>query len=365
MESEALFFLIKIRIMAITSRELQEDFVAILQHLTEKEQDVIIRRIGLDRHRETLQSIGNSYRITRERVRQIEDVGIKKIGRVIKGTKFERIQAMSEEILRMHGGLLSRDKLVSALIRESDIVDSVNRGIIEIILQANFNLQKSKPQLGVDVHFYLPEIGKKLIQEVHKEAVKILSKRGDIMEETALYEAVKANLFPTYGKLDTVLVEAILDVFHDIVRGEGKYIGLEKWKILNPSTLKDKAVYIMKREKRPFHFVELTNAIADHFGESVKVPTIHNELIRNDEFVLIGRGIYVLKEWGYKSGTVLDVIMDVLARAKEPMHTEAIIQKVLKTRHVKSSTIYMNLQNKKYIERVGRNLYQLRGGAAR
>ncbi|HRI35885.1 MAG TPA: sigma factor-like helix-turn-helix DNA-binding protein [bacterium] len=346
--------------MTISGLELQTHFSKILNNLTSKEQDVISRRIGLGCQHETLQSIGNTYKITRERVRQIEDVGIKKIGRVVKGTYLERVQVLGEQLLRTHGGLLSRDKLVSAIVREIGISEPINHGIIEVVLQADFNIQKSKPQLGVDVHFYLPEIGKKLIQEVHKEALKILAKRGDIMEHHALYEMVKANLFPTYGKIETILISGILEVFHDVVRGEEKFIGLEKWKILNPSTLKDKAIYIMKKEKRPFHFMELTNAISEHFREPVKVPTIHNELIRNEEFVLIGRGIYVLKEWGYKSGTVMSVIMEILEKHGEAMPTEMIISSVLRVRQVKPSTIYMNLQNKRYIERVGRNLYRLR-----
>ena len=84
----------------------------------------------------------------------------------------------------------------------------------------------------------------------------------------------------------------------------------------------------------------------------MKVATIHNELIRNNEFVLIGRGIYVLKEWGYKPGTVIDVIVDILAKAKGAMSTDDIIAKVLKIRKVKNSTVYMNLQNRKYVQRV-------------
>ena len=111
------------------------------------------------------------------------------------------------------------------------------------------------------------------------------------------------------------------------------------------------------------HFVALTNAIAEQFHECVKTATIHNELIRNEEFVLIGRGIYVLKEWGYEDGTVLDVVRKVLKKAGGPLSTDEIISGVLETRKVKASTVYMNLQNKKVIERVGRNLYQLKGEA--
>ncbi len=108
------------------------------------------------------------------------------------------------------------------------------------------------------------------------------------------------------------------------------------------------------------HFVDLTNAISEQFREPVKTATIHNELIRNEEFVLVGRGIYVLKEWGYEEGTVLDVVKKVLRKAGGPLSTDEIIAGVLETRQVKPSTVYMNLQNKKVIERVGRNLYQLK-----
>lgn len=169
---------------------------------------------------------------------------------------------------------------------------------------------------------------------------------------------IKINLFDQFGKIESIAIDSVMDIYLDIVKGEEKFIGLEKWKILNPSTLKDKAVYVLKKNKEPMHFLDIANAITEHFGEPVKISTIHNELIRNEEFVLIGRGIYVLKEWGYKDGTVLDVILDIFKKAGIPLSTEEITTRVLKTRQVKTTTIYMNLQNKKFIERVGRNLYQ-------
>ncbi|MDR3150382.1 MAG: winged helix-turn-helix domain-containing protein [Candidatus Peribacteria bacterium] len=67
--------------------------------------------------------------------------------------------------------------------------------------------------------------------------------------------------------------------------------------MLNPKTLKDKTLYVMRKENTPMHFVEITNKIIEYLGEKVKVNTIHNELIRNHEFILIGRGIYALREW--------------------------------------------------------------------
>ena len=346
------------------ANEINSTFSTILSSLSLKEGAIISRRIGLTGgEKETLQAIGDDYKITRERVRQIEDAGIRKIGRIIRSTNFAKIQEMGEAIIRLNGNLMTKDKVVSAIIEELKVEQDVNFGIIEVILQADTELVKSKPQLGTKSYFYFPTVSKKLIAEIHKEAARILKKKGDIMERVALYEMIKVNLFANFGKVDTVLIDSVLDVFTDVIKGEEKFIGLTDWKILNPSTLKEKAVYVMKKEKRPTHFVELSNLISNYFSEPVKIATVHNELIRNREFVLIGRGIYVLAEWGFKSGTVLDVITDVLGKAKGPMNTEEIIAKVLKVRQVKRTTIYMNLQNRNYVERVGRNMYQLKKGA--
>ncbi len=344
--------------MTAIASQIQPIFMDILNSLADKERTVISRRIGLEGERETLQEIGNSYGITRERVRQIEDVGIKKIGRIMRSSPLMQIQESGEKMLKMCGGVMTRDNLITAIIDDIGAPGAINYNIIDVLLQADFNLQRSKPQLGTKTYFHFPEIGKKLIEAVHKEAVKILKKKGDIIENTILYEAIKLDLFAQFGKVDAPLVDTILDIYLDIVKGEEKFVGLEKWKILNPATLKDKAIYVLKKKKEPLHFIDIANAITEYFHEPVKVSTIHNELIRNEEFVLIGRGIYVLKEWGYKEGTVLDVIIEVFQKAKTPLSTEEITSRVLKVRKVKTTTIYMNLQNKKFIERVGRNLYQ-------
>ena len=43
---------------------------------------------------------------------------------------------------------------------------------------------------------------------------------------------------------------------------------------------------------------------------------------------------------------MLDVIVNILEKNGEAMTTEDITKEVLKTRNVKQTTIYMNLQNK-------------------
>lgn len=336
-------------------------FKEILQALSEKEKNVIERRIGLHWEKETLQNIWDSFspNITRERVRQIEDSWIKKIGRVVKATTLVKIQEFAKEILEEHGWLLIKEKLINAIIKWFELEKNINASILETIVQSDYDIVKSKPKLGTKTYFYLPRISKKTIDAIYKEALAILKKRKDVMEKASLYEMIKINL--KNNNLKNTFIDAVLDVYEDIVSGEETLIGLEKWKILNPKTLKDKAIYILRKEKIPMHFVSIANKITESMWEKVKVNTVHNELIRNSEFVLVGRWIYALKDWWiYKPGTVLDVITDIMKKAWEPMSTEDIIAKVLKVRKVKNTTIYMNLQNKKIIQRVWRNYYQLK-----
>jgi Sigma-70, region 4 len=346
----------------LTIEQILTHFEQVLSSLSEKERNVIERRIGLKWHRETLQSIGNSFRpaITRERVRQIEDAGIKKVGRIIKATELSQIQEKARQILALHGGVMTRDTLVGALIKELALSQNVNSYILEVIVQSDYDTLRSKPKLGTRTYFHTPKINKKQVDAVHREAMRVLKKKKDVMDRKELYDTICEGAKIELGNLWVTFIDSTLDIFEDIVKGEETLIGLTRWKILNPKTLKDKAIYVMKKEKVPMHFVDISNKISAYLGESVKVNTIHNELIRNEEFILIGRGIYALREWGFKPGTVLDVVVDILSKEGGPLATEEIIKRVLKVRDVKKTTIYMNLQNKKTIERVGRNFYQLK-----
>ncbi|MCP4523544.1 MAG: hypothetical protein GY828_04970 [Candidatus Gracilibacteria bacterium] len=345
--------------IALNNTEINKSFGTILSSLSEREKNVIERRVGIKGERETLQNIGSSFSptITRERVRQIEDSGIKKIGRIIKTTLLTEVQDKAKDFLEIHGGVLSKEKLINIIIKDLNLDNTVNAGILEVVIQSDFEIKKSKQKLGCKIYFSLPNVSKATIDSVYKEGLKILKKKKDVIDKNALYEIIQGNVSEN---LSLTFIDSVLDLFEDIIKGEETLIGLTKWKILNPKTLKDKAIYVMKKEKVPMHFIDISNKITSYLGENVKVNTIHNELIRNGEFVLIGRGIYALKEWGFIPGTVLDVIVNVLEKNAEAMSTEQITKEVLKTRNVKQTTIYMNLQNKKIIERVGRNYYQLK-----
>lgn len=344
----------------LNNKNIIDSFEEILVSLSEKEKNVIERRVWLKWEKETLQNIWNSFSpaITRERVRQIEESGIKKIWRIIKASILTKIQNKWIEFIKLNWGLVSKDALMSHIISELHLEKDINKSILETIIQSDFDVLKSKQKLWTKIYFYLEKNKGINIEKIHKEALKILKKKKDVMEKKELFSTVAKNL--TEEKYSIELINSVLDLFDDIIYGEDNLVWLTKWKILNPKTLKDKAVYIMKKEWTPMHFIDISNKIIEHLWEDVKINTIHNELIRNEEFVLIWRGIYALKEWWFKPGTVLDVIISILEKKDDAMNTEDIIKEVLKIREVKKSTIYMNLQNRKVIERVWRNYYQLK-----
>jgi hypothetical protein len=137
--------------------------------------------------------------------------------------------------------------------------------------------------------------------------------------------------------------------------------GLVKWPMVNPKNIRDKIYVILKENGKHMHFNEIAAAIkqSDFKRKDVTTQAIHNELIKDKRFVLIGRGIYALKEWGYEKGTVADIITEVLRDAGEPLHRDEIVKRVLKSRFVKETTILLNLQGKPQFKRVAKATYAL------
>ena len=134
--------------------------------------------------------------------------------------------------------------------------------------------------------------------------------------------------------------------------------GLNEWRHINPKSIHDKALIILKKQAKPMHFIEIANAIAEYGFDkkTVTVQAVHNDLIRYAEFVLVGRGVYALKEWGYEGGTVADVIAKYL-KEEGPRTKKEIVAHVNEQRDVKIGTISLNLQKEAAFIRVGRAVY--------
>ena len=195
------------------------------------------------------------------------------------------------------------------------------------------------------------------ISLIVENIVKILKKRRSCMKKDELVSAVQAlNLFkdriPSKELINSSL--SIDERLREIDEGWG----LTEWRFVRPRSIRDKVEIILRKAGNPLHFMEIANRIRearfDH--KNVTVQAVHNELIRYPQFVLVGRGLYALREWGYEPGTVADVIEAIL-KEKGPLSKKEIISEVAKQRTVKVGTISLNLQKMPYFVRVGRAVY--------
>jgi hypothetical protein len=109
------------------------------------------------------------------------------------------------------------------------------------------------------------------------------------------------------------------------------------------------AYLALKRHGSPMHFGEVAKAISELFNKRAHEATCHNELIKDKRFVLVGRGLYALTEWGYSRGVVKDVIKSILAGG--PLNKKEIVERVKRERYVKDGTILVNLQDTRLFTR--------------
>lgn len=328
--------------------------------LTNKEKDVIVQRFSLDnKPKRTLESIGQKFSVTRERIRQIEKIALSKLRRTVQTTRLNLVNEVADQVMSEHGGVLLESTLVSKILNEIHSTEKADAHIIKLALSINPQLQKIDKTNTFNPFWKNKEIANSTINTIINAGIKALKKKAEVTSASKLVTQIRQNLGEKVeGQTDPMIVSA-LGVDKRIKKTEEGF-GLMTWRHINPRSIRDKAYIILKDSKEPLHFVEIANKIAEAGFDKkvVTVQAVHNELIRYDQFVLVGRGLYGLKENGYKKGTVAEVIEELLKK-KSPMTKQEIISGVLKQRQVKKGTISLNLQKNPQFVRVGRAVYKL------
>ncbi len=317
----------------------------------EREQEIVSRRFGLFDRRETLEQIGELLGITRERVRQLEKVIVTRLK--ANGEKLPHIPEVQSTILKQlatTGNAARVSSLTTSLVGDDSRVNQARVAFLSELC----------PKLAVieENDFYHNAVGDnsvfsdKAIKEQVNRLIEIIKKINEPASIEKVAEAAKIS--------DPKQAEALASISKQLATLNGRW-GLIKWPMVNPKNIRDKIYVILKENGKQMHFNEIADAIkkSDFKRKDVTTQAIHNELIKDQRFVLIGRGIYALKEWGYKKGTVSDIISEVLKEAGEPLHRDEIVKRVLKSRFVKETTILLNLQGKPQFKRVAKATYDL------
>lgn len=318
----------------------------------EREREIVARRFGLFDRRETLEQIGELLGITRERVRQLEKAVVTRLRESAKNDL--------PHIKDVENTLSSHLKTMGNVARVSDVSDKLSPGNSRADQARVAFLAQLSPGIAViddnDHFFHSIGLGSEHSEKAIRDKVgQIIEAIKDIGEPTTIEKVAE--------KVDvknTRHAEALASISKNIATLHGRW-GLIKWPMVNPKNIRDKIYVILHDEKKPMHFSEIAEAIkeSDFKRKNVTTQAIHNELIKDKRFVLIGRGIYALKEWGYKQGTVADVIAEILKKEGGPLHRDEIVRRVLKSRKVKETTILLNLQGKPQFKRVAKATYAL------
>ena len=325
----------------------------LLGGLPERTKDVLLRRFGLNPsagggERETLEGIGQNYGVTRERVRQIEEDGMSRL----KNPEVLRAAQPAFNYFQDHfknqGGLKREDILLKDLGQ-----DKFKNQVFFLLTLGDPFFRYGETKEVYPFWTTKPDLVQ-IAQEVIDYFISAFQKESKPLPRAEFFEIEKRELRDKFGRqINLELLVSSYEIAKKIEENPFGEIGLTDWPEIIPRGIKDRAYIVLKREGKPLHFLAVTekiNQLAIYHPQAIP-QTVHNELIKDQRFVLVGRGTYALAEWGYKPGWVKDIISEVLKEAKKPLAREEIIEKVLSQRLVKVNTILLNLSDKKYFLR--------------
>jgi len=320
----------------------------------DRERDVIERRFGLTGRKETLELVGELLDITRERVRQIEKATLIRAKLSLDDGKNAAYDAIEKEIIKALvelGRAAKTEDLTVKLVGEND--QNMRYAIVFLSeLSSKILVTTENDRYHQSVVLSTDDEDKKVKKQVD-EVVKALRAHKKPVTVDELFTLTSGYEHPNEAK-------AIASLSKQVSTLHGLW-GLSKWPEVNPRNIRDKIMVVLsENNKKPMHFTEIAEAIKkqDFKRNNVTPQAIHNELIKDSRFILVGRGLYGLISWGYKTGTLSDIITDIL-KEESPLHREEIIRRVLKQRHIREATILLTLQNNKSFKRVSKSQYTL------
>lgn len=320
----------------------------------EREREIISRRFGLFDRKETLEQIGEMLGITRERVRQLEKAILIRLKMAAEKGHIPSINDVERLIIRdlSENGRVARVHDLSERLVGNDR-NTTHKPHVAFLAELSPKLAVVSENDNYHHAVGISEHGdEKTIKKHVDEVVKAIKKHGEPIHVEKLHEQLSYE-HPNH-------VRGLASVSKGLASLKDVW-GLIKWPTVNPRNIRDKIYVVLSENGKPMHFSDIAKAIkdSDFKRKNVTTQAIHNELIKDKRFVLIGRGIYALDSWGFSKGTVSDIITEVLNEAGEPLHRDEIVRRVLEKRQVKETTILLNLQSRPEFKRVAKATYTL------
>ena len=326
----------------------------LLQEVPERAREVLTLRFGLGTasSRETLEAIGERWGITRERVRQIEAAGIE----TIRNSKVFKEEIAAFDELASHieslGAIIPEDALLSGLATDEK---SRNRFRFLLVVGSSFIRERETDEFYARWH-----VDHKTADAVHTALTKLYSKLDDaeVLSEGEIVNKFLEELKDVnQAYRNEEILKRYLSISKTISKNPLSEWGKSAAPAIRTKGIRDYAYLVIKQKGEPMHFADVATSITSVFAKKAHMATTHNELIKDSRFVLVGRGLYALSEWGYQPGVVRDVIKEALK--KKPLTKEEVIEAVKKVRYVKDNTILVNLNDTKHFKKAKDGTYTL------
>ncbi len=328
----------------------------LLADIPQRGREVLTSRYGLGKTFEkmTLEAIGKKYGITRERVRQIENAALANVrkSKVYKEsiTVFESLKKTIANL----GGIISEEDFLN----HSAPKDKELQNNIFFLLVVGDAFKRSKEDEDFKHRWHIGDAHAKKVEEALKKLYKSLSD-DELLPESEIMERFLKHLEDVNSEYrDEEILKRWLSISKKIGKNPLGEWGVTDSKNVSVKGIRDYAYLAIRKHGSPIHFTEVAKAIEKMFSKKAHVATTHNELIKDPRFVLVGRGLYALSEWGYINGIVKDVITKILDK-NGPLNKKEIVDKVMKERYVKENTILVNLQNSKNFKKEKDGKYSL------
>lgn len=333
----------------------------------ERTRDIIVKRYGLlTGERLTLEEIGESYGLTRERIRQIQAKALKRM-KLLAVSSIKILSDLAEDTLYQNYGILTAeeaDKKIPEIVETKDDGSSVLD-----LLNALGEIQKC---VVGDIQIYSPRLNKVDLCKLSEKVVAVIKKDNLGLGVDSIVKRI--NLLreitdPRFNQRDFVFKYCKIDPRIE----EIKLISAKPeviFRYYTPGHFEKKGWIglidkVLEQEQMPLHFTEITNRVNDLIADSGKqldVRRAHFILIENENFAHSGiHGTYGLTSWGLRKETTTELIEECLKKAGFPLHWKQIYNYVSKFKDSRVASIVSVLENNRKFKRTSSGVYWFRG----
>ncbi|HNX11083.1 MAG TPA: sigma factor-like helix-turn-helix DNA-binding protein [bacterium] len=309
---------------------------SLFDELLERERDILTRRFALKGgEAETLEQIGRLHKLTRERVRQIESSSLRKLKKLeYLDSYLSTVKSAVSQLLQEHGGLMDREFLLDVMAmfcidtKGDDSERDLYKKNFDFIISQLLEDQVDKVDKSNEFNSYyklkdnsiehLEDLAKEITRQVEKgnttmtidQLLELINKSDSYNRhqdklktsiDSNLHPIFKSEIFPEKAEVINAnkVLYSLIQAAKNIDRNKFGHWGINEWPEIKPKKISDKIYLILKNNGQPMHFTDIAAKINEIGFDSKKANagTVHNELILDDRYELVGRGLYALKEW--------------------------------------------------------------------